>query len=107
MFVIPELVFANVEWTKEDSVGTWNDDETAHTYRPDQLRVVNYFESEADIYKKYKQFAQGSANAEWFNTSKRDFSYTDVDGNTISVGDTATTPLTKLLWWTSTPRLET
>ena len=53
VFSLTDLTFSNVDSTRKTSVVTYNTDtEQTHTYIPENLIVVQYYDSEADIYRK-------------------------------------------------------
>ena len=91
VFIIPDLKFGVVDHTRKMSVITWNDFDVdnSHTYRPFDILVVVYSDSESDIFKKYRDLKE-SDGVEYGDNSTV-FIFNDAKGNPIHVGDTVRT----------------
>ena len=89
VFVISELTFATVEYTRPTAVVAWNKNtESSSTYKPDNLLVSEWFNSDEDIYQKYKRLSELTSTVV---ADTDDFVYNDSKGTPIHVGDTVIT----------------
>jgi hypothetical protein len=90
VFSLRDLTFSNVESTRKTRVVTYNSDtEQTNTYFAENLIVVQWFDSEADIYRKYK--AQFDVRDDTGAVLPEDFAYNDAKGRLIRIGDTVKT----------------